>query len=154
MNSFLLKILIISCLIFQFGCGIKFKRKSTQATEKPVEMIEYEKLSSKEKEDEGAPKKYTLFTEKDSHIITSYYSDKANAIIRHDMIMQTKTSIKQEEKLVVNEYIPRDIQVIPLPLKLEKMLSSLPLDLLRVHVGNRVIVMNVKSRQILDIIKI
>lgn len=158
MNSLVLKLLVLSCLFFQMGCEIQFKRKSTEATEKPDEMIEFEKLSSKEKEKEkvkkDTPKNDIQFGEKDLHIITLYYSDKANAIIRDDMIMQTKTSVKQEKNLVINAFIPRDVQVVPLPLKLERMLSSLPLNLLRVQVGNRVVIMNVKSRQILDIIKI
>ena len=158
MNSLVLKLIVLSCLIFQMGCEIQFKRKTTPATEKPAEMIEFEKLSSKEKEKQkvkkDTPKKDIQFGEKDSHIITLYYSNKANTIIRDDMIMQTKTSGKQEKNLVINAYIPRDVQVVPLPLKLERMLSSLPLNLLRVQVGNRVVIMNVKSRQILDIIKI
>ena len=158
MNSLVLKLIVLSCLIFQMGCEIQFKRKTTPATEKPAEMIEFEKLSSKEKEKQkvkkDTPKKDIQFGEKDSHLITLYYSNKANTIIRDDMIMQTKTSGKQEKNLVINAYIPRDVQVVPLPLKLERMLSSLPLNLLRVQVGNRVVIMNVKSRQILDIIKI
>ena len=156
MNSLVLKLIVLSCLIFQMGCEIQFKRKTTPATAKPAEMIEFEKLSSKEKEKvkKDTPKKDIQFGEKDSHIITLYYSNKANTIIRDDMIMQTKTSGKQEKNLVINAYIPRDVQVVPLPLKLERMLSSLPLNLLRVQVGNRVVIMNVKSRQILDIIKI
>ena len=156
MNSLVLKLIVLSCLIFQMGCAIQFKRKTTPTTEKPAEMIEFEKLSSKEKEKvkKDTPKNNIQFGEKDLHIITLYYSDKANALIRDDMIMETKTSVKQEKNLVINAYIPRDLQVVPLPLKLERMLSSLPLNLLRVQVGNRVVIMNVKSRQILDIIKI
>lgn len=160
MKSRVLKLIVLSCLIFQMGCEIQFKRKTTPATEKPAEMIVFEKLSSKEKEKErekekkDTPKKDIQFGEKDLHMITLYYSDKANAIIRDDMIMQTKTSVKQEKNIVINAYIPRDVQVVPLPLKLERMLSSLPLNLLRIQVGNRVVIMNVKSRQILDIIKI
>ena len=156
MNSRVLKLIVLSCLIFQMGCAIQFKRKTTPVTEKPAEMIEFEKLSSKEKEKvkKDTPKKDIQFGEKDLHVITLYYSNKENAIIRDDMVMQTKTSVKQEKNIVINAYIPRDVQVVPLPLKLERILSSLPLNLLRVQVGNRVVIMNVKSRQILDIIKI
>ena len=156
MNSLALKVLIIGCLVFQYGCGIKFKRKSPQVTEKPVEMIQYEKQTSKDviTKDKDKAKSPDKFTEKDTHLISSYYADKANQVIRQDMIAHTRLSQKQEEKLVVNEYIPRDLQVIPLPLTLERKLSSLPLHLIRVHIGKRIIIMNVKSRQILDIIKI
>ena len=124
MNSLVLKLIVLSCLIFQMGCEIQFKRKTTPATEKPAEMIEFEKLSSKEKEKQkvkkDTPKKDIQFGEKDSHLITLYYSNKANTIIRDDMIMQTKTSGKQEKNLVINAYIPRDVQVVPLPLKIRK----------------------------------
>jgi len=154
MNSLALKVLIIGCLVFQYGCGIKFKRKSPQVTEKPVEMIQYEKQTSKDVITKDKAKSPDKFTEKDTHLISSYYADKANQVIRQDMVAHTRLSQKQEEKLVVNEYIPRDLQVIPLPLTLERKLSSLPLHLIRVHIGKRIIIMNVKSRQILDIIKI
>ena len=70
------------------------------------------------------------------------------------MVTHSHVSNKQEEKLVINAFIPGDVQVIPLPLKLEQKLSSLPMHLIRVQVGKQVIIMNVKSRQILDIIKI
>ena len=43
---------------------------------------------------------------------------------------------------------------MPLPIELEKRLPSLSLRVIRVQVGTRVILMDVKSRQILDIIKI
>ena len=49
MNSLLLKVLIIACLIFQYGCAIKFKRKMPQTADKPVEVIQFEKLSAKAK---------------------------------------------------------------------------------------------------------
>jgi hypothetical protein len=159
MNSLALKLLIIVCLIFQYGCAIKFKRKSPPpTTDKPVEMIQYEKLSEKQvddkDEDKDKPHSPEKFTEKDALLISSYYSDKANHIIRQDMIAHTQVTRKQEEKLVVDEFIPRDLQIIPLPLSLERSLSALPLHLIRVHIGKRIIIMNVKSRQILDIIKI
>ena len=157
MNSLVLKLLIITCLMFQYGCALKFKRKSPPPlNDKPVEMIQYEKQSEKkvEEKDKGKPHSPEKFTDKDTQLISSYYADQANHIIRQDMIAHTAVTKKQEEKLVVNEYIPRDLQIIPLPLSLERSLSPLPLHLIRVHIGKRIIIMNVKSRQILDIIKI
>ena len=120
MNSLLLKVLIITCLILQYGCAIKFKRKTPQTADKPVEVIQFEKLSAKAKnvDEKDKVKSPDKFTERDSQLITSYYLDKSNQVIRQDMIAHTKLSPKQEDKLVVNEYIPRDVQVIPLPLKL------------------------------------
>ena len=155
MNSTVLKLIILSCLIFQMGCGIKFKRKTTQPQDTQVEMLDYKNLSSKdapaEEDTKDAPFR---FSTKDSQLITLYFKDKTNAIIRHDMMMSTQVSKKQEKSLIAGEYITREIQVMPLPLKLERMLSSLSLDLLRVQVANNVILMHVKSRKILDIIKI
>ena len=155
MNSTVLKLIILSCLIFQMGCGLKFKRKTTQPQDAQVEMVDYKKLSSKDAPVEDDTKDTPFrFTTKDSQLITLYFKDKTNAIIRHDMMMSTQVSKKQEKSLVVGEYITREIQVMPLPLTLERMLSSLSLDLLRVQVANNVILMHVKSRKILDIIKI
>lgn len=156
MNSLVLKLVIITCLIFQYGCGIKFKRKSVQTEDKPVEMQQYDRSLVKTPvvatNDKMAPT--DKFSESDAALITAYYADEANRVIRDDMIVHTRLTDKQEEKLGVTAFIPSDVQVMPLPLKLERKLSALPLDLIRVHVGTRVIIMNVKSRQILDIIKI
>ena len=154
MNSLVLKVLIIACLVFQYGCGLKFKRKTAQTTDKPVEMIQYENGSSKQAEEKDKVLAPGQFSERDSQLISSYYADKSNQVSRQDMIAHTRLSKKQEEKLAINEYIPTDLQVMPLPLSLERILSSLPLDLIRVHIGKRIIIMNVKSRQILDIIEI
>ena len=158
MKSLALKLLIIASLLLQYGCEIQFKRKSIQTSEPTAAMTQFEKYPLKQADDKANAKSKVeipgKFTENDRHLISTYYTDKTNQVIRKDMITQTQLSKQQEEKLVVNAYIPRDVQVIPLPLKLERMLSALPLNLLRVHVGNQVIIMNVKSRQILDIIKI
>ncbi len=156
MNSSLLKLILFSCIIFQTSCDITFKRKVEKEKKAPV-LID-EQLKSSKKVDENKNKKtekYTnTFTNNDSELISSYYSDKTNSIIRKDMIMHTKVSKEQTKKLVVDEYVPRDIQVMPLPLKLNRKLSFLPLDKLRVQIGTRVILMNVKTRRILDVIKI
>ncbi|MDH5599926.1 MAG: hypothetical protein OEY78_01355 [Gammaproteobacteria bacterium] len=154
MNSLVLKLVIIGCLLFQYGCSLKFKRKSVPVSEKPAEMIQYEKRSEKHVDVKNSVNLTDKFSEKDHQLISSYYTDKANQIIRQDMIAHTQVSAKQEDNLVINEFIPGDIQAMPLPLMLERKLSSLPLHLIRVHVGKQVIIMNVKSRQILDIIKI
>ena len=151
MNVHILKLIIISCLVFQTACGITFKRKNNSNT--PYSQPNQKSISVNDKIEKSV-KSGTLFSKKDAQLITSFYSDNANSIVRQDMIANTKVSSKNEKELIVNEVIPRDIQVIPLALNLEKSLSSLPLHVLRVHVGNYVILMNVKSRRILDIIKI
>ena len=148
MSSYLLKIILISCLIFQIGCGIKLKHKVSKKPDTKVEMRE-SSLNSSESIKPGI-----IFSKKDSRIITSYYSNRANALIRKDMIRHGRLSKEQKKILATGNIIPRDIQVIPLPLKLERLLSSLPLNVLRVQVDTRVILMNVKSRKILDIITI
>ena len=154
MNSTVLKLIILSCLIFQMGCGLKLKRKVTQPQDNQVEMLEHKALLSKEVSADESSESGPRFGEKDSQLISLYFKDKTNAIVRHDMMMSTQVSKQQEKTLVVGEFIARGIQVMPLPLKLERMLSSLSLHLLRVQVADNVILMNVKSRKILDIIKI
>lgn len=148
MNSLILKLILLSCLILQSACDIAFKRKATLNEAAPVEMSQ---------DDNKSDKKVLLKSKsrsKDFDIIISYYADAANATIRKDMITHTEVSKIQAKKLVVGKIIPRDIQIMPLPLALERILSALPLDVIRVQVGTRVILMNVKSRQILEIINI
>jgi len=146
MNLQILKLLLLISIILQAGCDITFKRHSTNDADAQIKI-------SKEQPD----KKQTIKNKawiKDFRIIESYYADVANASIRKDMISHTKISKKQEQKLVVGEVIPRDIQVMPLPLVLERKLSNLPLHVIRVQVGRHVILMNVKSRRIDNIVKI
>jgi len=154
MNSSLLKLILFSCIIFQTSCDITFKRKVEKEKKVPVVIDEQLKSSIKVNGNKETEKSTNEFTKNDSELISSYYSDKTNSIIRKDMIMHTKISREQTKKLVVDEYVPRDVQVMPLPLKLNRTLSFLPLDKLRVQIGTRVILMNVKTRRILDIIKI
>lgn len=155
MNSYILKLILLSCIILQTSCGITFKRKVSSNAGSQVEMSEYKKnILSKKGKVTRAVNPGLLFSKRDSQVIVSYYLDKANAVTRQNIIKNTKTSKKQTKNLVVDKIIPRDIQVIPLPLTLERILSSLPLNVLRVQVGTRVILMNVKSRRILDIINI
>ena len=154
MNSTILKLLLFSGIIFQVSCDITFKRKVEKDTEVPVIIDEQLKSSKKVEPNKDKVKSGDAFSKSDSKIITSYYSDNTNSTIRQDMIMHTKISKEQTKKLIVDEYVPRDVQVMPLPLKLKNKLSALSLDKLRVQIGTRVILMNVKTRRILDIIKI
>ena len=148
MKSQILKLVLLSCVVFLASCDVTFKRKNSDADAIPVNMGTHKKNISKKTESK------TAFNKKDSQIINSYYADNSNATIRKDMITHTELSKKQNNKLVTGNLIPRDVQVIPLPLKLERILSELPLQLLRVQVGEKVILMDVKSRNILDVIKI
>ena len=154
MNSSLLKLILFSCIIFQTSCDITFKRKVEKEKKAPVVIDGQLKSSIKVNGNKETGKSANKFTKNDFELISSYYSDKTNSIIRKDMIMHTQISREQTKKLVVDEYVPGDVQVMPLPLKLNRNLSVLLLDKLRVQIGTRVILMNVKTRRILDIIKI
>ena len=148
MNVKILKFILLMGLIFQLGCNITFKRKTPDNIHVPAEM----KKTDAKPDEKPLTKKQKV--NNDTGVIAAYYADEANKIIREDIISHTEVSKKQAKKLVIGKIIPRDIQVIPLPLNLEKILSSLPLQLIRVQVGERVIIMDVKSRRIIDIIKI
>ena len=148
MKSQILKLVVLSCVVFLTSCDITFKRKNTDADAIPVNIGKHKNGKSNKIESKIA------FNRKDTHIIKTYYDDDSNAAIRKDMIAHTKSSKRQNSSIVIGNLIPRDVQVIPLPLKLERILSALPLQLLRVQVGENVILMNVKSRKILDVIKI
>lgn len=148
MNSQIVKLIILSCLLFQSGCDITLKKQATNN-----KAVSFEKSKDDKKTDKNVSEKSNVGN-KDFDIIISYYSDKANANIRKDIITHTEISEQQAKKLVVGKIIPREIQVMPLPLALERILTRLPLHVIRVQVGTRVIYMYVKSRKILEIIKI
>lgn len=155
MKSTILKLMLFSCIIFQVSCDITFKRKVKKEVEDALIIIDEQLKSTKKTDkDKVVLKSGSAFSNSDLKIIASYYLDKTNSKIRKDMIMHTKISREQIKKLVVDEYVPKDVQVMPLPLKLNRKLSTLPLDILRVQIGTHVILMNVKTRRILDIIKI
>jgi len=159
MNSQILKLVLLTSLIFSAGCDLTLKRKAQKSSDAQAETSEQKDTLHKnsgltEKDKKKSFSSEVVFSENDSSIITSFYSDKANAVIRDNMIRHTSVSQKQQKKLVVGKVIPRDFQVLPLPLRLERALSTLELHFLRVQVGANVVLMNVKSRLILDIIKI
>lgn len=146
------------CLLLQAGCDITFKRKSAapesvKITAEQSESIKQSKDSSSNKE-KKSEKNLRRFSEHDIKLITVYYSSEINAQVLDDMLKHTWVNSKIDEKLTVGESIPADVQIIPLPLELEKILSPLTQYALRVQVGKRVIMMDVKSRRILDVIKI
>lgn len=149
MNAYRLKLILLSGLILIAGCDITFKRKSKSVTASQVEITQPEKDTKDENN-----KSELSFRSKDTQLIKLYYSDKANAAILKDMSTHTRLSKKQANKLTESKHIANNIQVMPLPLELERMLSPLPRYALRVQIGKRVILMNVNSRRILDIIKI
>ncbi len=159
MNSHLLKLVLLASFVFHTGCELTLKRKNQKTTDTQAAMSEHKDKSDKsillkEKNKKKSVSTKAVLSKQDSTIIASFYSNTENSIIRKNMIRLTNISQKQQKKLVVGKIIPHDFQVIPLPLKLERALSTLNLHLLRVQVGAKVILMNVKSRLILDIIKI
>lgn len=148
MNSKSLKIILFFGIISLVSCDITFKRKTAVNSgiqERPV---------SKKENTNNTSKSEFSFSKKDAHIISSYFSDIANAKIRDDMILHSALSKNNTNKIIVGEIIPYDIQVMPLPLKLERILSPLPLYMIRVLVGKNVFIMNVNSRRIVALIKI
>ena len=153
MNSYLTKVILLTFLVMQASCDIAFKRKSsTDQNTYPKQSTEI-KLSKKDVVKKKKSSKTPLKIN-NTGIITAYYSNPVNAVVRKDMIAHTSISKVQESKLELGKIIPRDIQVMPLPLELEKILTALPLHVIRVQVGTHVIVMDVKTRKILEIIKI
>ena len=160
MSSKFITLFSFICLISTTGCEITFKRKTKQVEKEDHATVIEKKISSDKhepKQDKGnrpTSAIKVLFSKKDADLITSYYASEENEIIRRNMIRHSSINKKQQKKLVVGKIIPRDFQVIPLPLKLERALTSLDLRYIRVQLGANIILMNVKTRQILDIIKI
>lgn len=159
MNSQILKLVLLASLILTAACDLTLKRKSKKSTDAQTTMSEKKNksdisVSAKTQDKKNALISEAVFSDIDKSIIVSFYSDKSNSVIRENMIRHTNLSQKQQKELIKGKIIPRGFQVIPLPLKLERALSRLGLHILRVQVGANVVLMNVKSRQILDIIKI
>lgn len=156
MNIQVLKLLLLLAIIFQVACSVTLKRKSNNDKVTNVEMREYNVSSKSEsiKSSSKIAKTSLKFSAKDSEIIIAYYKNEANKIIRQDMVRRTTLSATHEKKIVVDGHIPREVQVMPLTLTLGKQLSLLPLYVLRVHIATYVVLMNVRSRRILDLIKI
>lgn len=152
MNSQTVKLILLACLIFQSGCDITFKRKNNNHKMTSVNMSQNNEHIDEENNDTEEANN-TVF-DRDNSTIISFYADPANAIIRKDMRKHAKVTKKQEKTLVVGKTIPRNIQVVPLPLQLERILSPLPLQLIRVQACMQVMVMDVKSRKILTVIRI
>lgn len=156
MNSRATIMILVSTLFFLQGCDLTFKRKTSSDAAGKVEMVKETgspTQSNKPVKNEHVNKKSgTHFSDNEIQRIREFY--KENTQMRDDMIAYSKLSKKQINSLVVNGVVKHDIQIVPLPLKLKGMLSPLPMNLLRVHVGDKVILMNVKSRRIIDIIKI
>ena len=152
MSSKSVKVILFIGIIFLTSCDITFKRK--MAIDSGVQV----KTNSQKENMDNAPKvkpetEFT-FSKQDAHIISSYFSDEANAKIRSDMVLHSAISNNKKNKIIVGEVIPHNLQVMPLPLKLERILSPLPLYMIRVLVGTNVIIMNVNSRRIVALIKI
>lgn len=153
MKSQMIKLALLSFLVLQVGCDLTLKKKNHQIADSQ-KSTKVENNSGKTGSNNKVATAKNVTLSRDEKIIISFYADAENAIIRNDMISHTEVSKKQAKKLKVGKIIPRDIQVMPLPITLEKRLSSLPLDRIRVQVGVRVVLMDVKSRRILAIIKI
>ncbi len=141
-HAFLITILLTG-LVLQAGCKITFKRKNM---EKDNVVVNAKGEKEKIRRDR--------FSSKDKEIITAYFQRDAHKVIRQDMLSYTKISNKLKAGLIRDKVIPRDVQVMPLPLELNSKLTELPVNILRVMVADRVILMNVKTRRILDVFKI
>lgn len=153
MNSKIIKLILLSCLIFMVGCKLTLKQKDKNHKTDSVKMNSLE-THHKNKNVTSNSSSTRVMNSNELNIIAAYYSDEANATIRKDMISHTQISKEDAKRLQVGKIIPREIQVMPLPIELEKRLPSLLLNVIRVQVGIRVIIMDVKTRRILDIIKI
>lgn len=151
MNLKILKLILLTSIFLLASCDITFKRASESATGfKTVPSEEQQANKALTKEEQKQRKRW----KNDFLIIKSYYADVENRTIRKDMLSHTTISKKQEKNLVAGKTVPRDVQVMPLPMILERKLSTLPLDIIRVQVGTHVVLMKVKSRQIIDVVKI
>jgi len=155
-----IKIIFLCGLLFTTACDITFKKKSNNETpsynastvSEPDTKSAKDTKPTKTQTDKVVTK--LSFTAIDKEIIQRYYKDKTNTIIAKNMSTHSESTKKQVKKLKISSHIARSIQVVPLPLELERILTTLPRFALRVQVNNKIILMDVSSREILDIITI
>lgn len=148
-----LSIIVLCTFVGLSACSnITFKKKYTQS-EKAVSDSRLKSKSPKKYQELLKQRRGEAFSQTDKELIKLYYNDKANATIIAKAITLTPLSKKDKSKLKVSNHLPMHIQVIPLPLELENILAGLPRQVLRVQVSKNVILMNVKTRKIIDIIK-
>jgi hypothetical protein len=152
MKSFTLVVCLIAGLLLQSGCKIALKRKSDPGA--ATQSSEMSRAAEKDSKSSKDKKTARVFTQRDTKLIALYYSNEGNAQVLDDIVKQTSVSSEVQDKLKINQIIPNGVQVVPLPLELEKMLSPLSGYDLRVQVGKRVMIMDIKSRRILDVIKL
>lgn len=147
-----LSIITLSAVVVLSACDITLKKKYIQSPKEFTELDAKQKSQKKYKKLLDHERAQGL-TQKDKRLITLYYSDVGNATIIAKAMTLTPISKKEDKALRVSHYLPLHIQVIPLPLELEKLLVKLPRQVLRVQVAKNIILMNVKTRKIIDIIK-
>lgn len=159
MSSFGTKCIVFISLALLTGCDIAFKRKSESNPDYQAEMrkqISEDEINDKKtNSNKSEPvKARAIFSQRDTKLIKLYYGDVNKSSMLRDMVKHTWVTEKQAKTLTVTARISNDIQVVPLPLELEKLLSLLPRYSIRVQVGKNVIIMDIKSRRIIDIVKL
>ncbi len=136
--------LLLSAVFLLSACNITFKRKSAPKKDEARVLVKTK----------DGKKMFIGFPVKDIAAIRLYFKDKAHAQILSDMQSYMKLTKKQKKQLKKNNILSSDIQVMPLPLELERKLVKLPVSQLRVMVGNYVLLLQVKSRRILELIEL
>ena len=137
----------------QAGCNITLKKKtgSDNRVHPSKVMLKRNSEYNQKKAQEAIPR--VGFSTSDRALIKLYFKNEGNKSIFNNMVNQREVSSKQDKTLIVSNAIPNNIQTSPLPLDLDKTLSIAPSHMLRVQVGRNIILMNVKTRKIVDIIK-
>ena len=162
---------LLPALLALTACDITFKRKSASAMTEQTDKQQQTDKNSKQgktadgKKDAKKPEQKNKdskppvmtgknFTAQDKELIQNYFKNVNNARVFHEAAELTRLDSKRKESLKVNTILSADIQVIPLPLELERGLSTLNSNMIRVQVENLVILMDLGTRRIVEIIKI
>lgn len=150
------------------ACDITFKRKNDAqpaAMQEDSEKMVVQKPESTPEKKPGdkksdstaskKPKKKSTsvlsgFSEQDRKSIGLYFTSPSNAKLLDDIVEQTRVSAAVHDKLTNDSQIPNSVQLYPLPLELEKQLAPLPLHLMRVQIEKKILLIDIKTRFILD----
>lgn len=143
---------MLCALVGLSACDITFKKKYSKSA-KDIADLRIKAKSPKKYQKILEQRRGEAFSQKDKKLISLYYNDKANANIMSKAVSLTPVTKKEDSELKISHHLAPHIQVIPLPLELENILTKLPRQVLRVQVARNIILMNVKTRKIIDIIK-
>ena len=89
------------------------------------------------------------FTDVDRETIKTYYERFTHP---PELLDPDALAPSLEERLAISASVPPETAAMPLPVELQQSLSSLPPGYERFRIGSEVVLMDVRTRQVVDVI--